>query len=116
MWNSPPVPSALMLNVTGVPGTTGVIAVGVTGESDTAVKIITKKFNVNGQGNNYFEHGLHNYYTLTILEHYSRNCFSWMKAYGCTCYLRAEMRHPYTDEIKFKASLHSVAFQSERHV
>lgn len=103
MWNSPPVPSALMLNVTGVPGTTGVMAVGVTGDSDTAVKIIAENFNVSGQGNNHLEHGLHNYYTFTILKHYSRKCFSWicddMKAYGCTRYLRAEMGHPYTDDI-----------------
>ena len=39
IWNSPPEPSALMENVSGVPVITGVVAVGVAddnGESETA--------------------------------------------------------------------------------
>ena len=47
MWNSPPDPSVLMLNVRGVPVVTGVVAVGAAddGESDTAVKVIITLIN-----------------------------------------------------------------------
>ena len=37
-----------------------------------------------------------------------------MKAYGLTCYLRAEMRHLYTDDITIKSCLHSVAFHMDK--